>query len=95
MKRSVKLYEEFVNEKRVKRSDLKELQNDYGYEAKLDGDTIYVTGENPWGDDHEYTFSWDGENAYCETDISDSVYDEPVTSVNAFSQAISDTDNWE
>ena len=91
----VKLFEEFINEKRVNRSDLKELQDDYGYEAELDGDTIYVTGENPWEDDHEYTFSWDGENAYCGTDISDSEYTEPVTSANAFAQAISDTDNWE
>jgi len=87
--------EQFINEKRVNRSDLKELQDDYGYEAELDGDTIYVTGENPWEDDHEYTFSWDGENAYCGTDISDSEYTEPVTSANAFAQAISDTDNWE
>ena len=87
--------EQFINEKRVNRSDLKELQDDYGYEAELDGDTIYVTGENPWEDDHEYTFSWDGENAYCGPDISDSEYTEPVTSANAFAQAISDTDNWE
>ena len=91
----LRLFEQFVNEKRLKRSDLKELQNDYGYEAELDDNTIYVTGENPWDDGHEYTFSWDGENAYSETDMSDSTYSEPVTTAAEFSMAIDDTDNWE
>lgn len=93
--KNVKLFEQFVNERRLRRGDLKELQDDYGYEAEMDGDTVYVTGENPWGDDHEYTFSWDGEYAYCETDISDSTYSEPVTNAEEFSMAIDDTDNWE
>lgn len=93
----LQLFEQFINEKRLKGRDLKELQDDYGYEAELDGDTISVTGENPWDDGHEYTFYWDGESAWCETDISDSTYSEPVTSAEEFSFAIGDNDatNWE
>ena len=93
--KNVKLFEQFVNEKRLKGRDLRELTDDYGYEATMDGSMIYVTGENPWGDDKEYTFSWDGDYAYCETDISDSEYNQPVTNAEEFSSAIDDTDNWE
>jgi hypothetical protein len=90
-----KMQEQFINERRIKGYHLEELQDDYGYEATMDSGVIYVTGENPWDDDKEYTFSWDGEYAYCETDISDSTYSEEVTSVEEFSDAIDDTDNWE
>lgn len=91
----VRLFEQFVNERRIKKYHLEELRDDYGYEATLDNGTIYVTGENPWNDKKEYTFSWDGEYAYCGTDISDSTYSEPVTNAEEFSDAIDDTDNWE
>mgnify|MGYP001162885898 FL=1 len=90
-----KAIDESVNERRIKKYHLEELQDDYGYEAEMDGGIIYVTGENPWNDKKEYTFSWDGEYAYCGTDISDSTYSEPVTSAEEFSMAIDDTDNWE
>jgi hypothetical protein len=93
--KSVKLYEQFVNERRLNKRDLKEVAGDYGYDAYLEDDHIAVYGENPWDDDKEYTFTWDGENAYCETDFSDSTYNEPVTSAAEFSMAIDDTDNWE
>ena len=93
--KNVKLFEQFVNEKRLKRSDLKEVRDDYGYDAYLEDDFIAVYGENPWDDGHEYTFTWDGENAYCETEFSDSTYSEPVTTAQEFSMAIDDRDNWE
>ena len=91
----VKLFEQFVNERRLNKRDARELQDDYGYDAHLEDDFIAVYGENPWDDGHEYTFTWDGENAYSETDFSDSTYSEPVTSAEEFSMAIDDRDNWE
>jgi len=93
--KNVQLFEEFVNEGRLKNKDLKELQNDYYRDAEMSGNKIYVTDENPWDDGEEYTFSWDGENAYCEGGYSDSTYSEPVTNAKEFSRAMDDTNNWE
>ena len=92
--KNVKLFEQFVNERRLKSRDLKELTDEYGYEATMDGGTIEITGENPFGDDNEYIFFWDGENAWTETDMGGAYYHEPVTNTEEFSDAIGDSDNW-
>ena len=89
------LFEQFVNEKRIKKYHLEELRDEYGYEATLDRGTIHVTGENPWNDKKEYTFSWDGDYAYCKTGNSELTYSEEVNNAEEFSMAIDDTDNWD
>lgn len=94
MERNVKLYEQFINEKKMKKKDLKEVE-EYGYDCYIEDGIIVVTGENPWNDDNEYTFNWDGENAWTEQEFGGAYYHEPVTSAEEFSNAIDDTDNWE
>ena len=94
MKR-IKLFEQFVNEK-LNRRDLKEVKN-LGFEASLEGDTIKIIDENPFGDDNTYTFYWNGEEAWCEAagEIrTGGYYHEEVTSAKELSDAMNDTDNW-
>ncbi len=93
----IKLYKQFVNEEfvneKLNRRDLKEVK-EYGFEASLEGDTIEITDENPFGDDNTYTFYWDGESAWCEAEMGGGYYHEPVTSAEELSDAMNDTDNW-
>jgi hypothetical protein len=98
----VKLFEDFINKanelkqsvnEKLNRRDLKEVE-EYGFEASLEDDTIEITGENPFGDDNTYTFYWDGEAAWSETDMGGAYYHEPVTSPEELSDAMNDTDNW-
>lgn len=93
----LQLFEQFVsgiNEK-VNRKDLKEVQ-DLGFDAELSGGTINVNGENPWGDEHNYTFYWDGEAVWCESDASSGAdYNGTITNPEEFANAIADSDNWE
>ena len=98
----LKLFKQFVNEElvneKLNRGDLKEVE-EYGFEASLDGGTIEITGENPFGDDNTYTFYWDGKNAWCETeyywgDTGGGYYHKPVTDPEELSDAMKDTNNW-
>jgi len=90
-------FESFVNSinEKLNRKDLKEVQ-DLGYDAELSGGTINVNGENPWGDEHNYTFYWDGEAVWCESDApSGADYNGTVTTPEEFADAMIDTDNWD
>ena len=94
--KNIKTFESFVNE-RLNRSDLKMIKN-MGYDAKLSGGVITVTGENPWRDDDEYTFYWDGESVWCEGDDGgylDYIPDEKITTPEQFSNAIEDPYDWD
>lgn len=92
----VKLFEHFVNEG-VNRKNLKEVQKIGFDDAYLEDGAIVLadTGINPWGDEHEYTFYWDGESVWCDTEMSSGEYAEEVTTADKFTDVIYDTDNWE
>lgn len=95
----VKLFEQFLNEAKVTQKDVKVLKK-LGYDAELSSGQITVEdGPNPWGDDNTYTYYWDGENVYSDTDPmpSDGTYVKTCTTVDEFIDAMEDGDssNWE
>jgi len=95
----VKLFEQFLNEAKVTQKDVKKLQK-WGYDASLHSGTITVEdGPNHWDDDNTYTYYWDGEDVYSDTDPtpSDGTYYKSCTTVDDFIDAMedSDSDHWE
>jgi hypothetical protein len=97
----IKLFEEFINEAANLKKATKELQddnylNDFATVTLEDGviSVEMMDGENPWGDDGVVTFYWDGKMAWCEGDFSSSEYEEPVTSVSDFRDALISEEGW-
>lgn len=99
----VKLFEQFVNEKINMKKTYKEFkknpQNSNRFNSIEFHDGIISVetepGDNPWGDDHEYTFYWDGESVWCDTDFSDGQNTELITTLDQFDDAINFEDGWE
>ena len=81
----------------VNKKNLKELEK-LGFDDAYIEDGVIVladTGINPWDDGHEYTFYWDGESVWCDTDMSSAEYSEEVTTAVDFTDVIYDSDKWE
>ena len=60
------------------------------YTASIDDDMIQVEGENPFDDDHDYTFYWDGEYVQAGTSMSSQEWSEPIENVDDFVTLIDD-----
>jgi hypothetical protein len=60
-------------------------QNIADWDIVGDNDEITVKGPNPYDDGHQYTWYWDGENVWTETDApSGAEWSKPVKDVDAF-----------
>lgn len=92
----LQLFEQFLNEG-LNRKNLKEVQKIGFDDAYLEDGAIVLadTGINPWNDGHEYTFYWDGESVWCDTDMSSAEYADEVTTADRFTDVIYDANNWE
>lgn len=99
----VKLFERFITERVNMKKAFKDFKNNPQNSRRFnsieyhDGIIAVETesGDNPWGDNHEYTFYWDGESVWCETENSQGENTELITTLDQFDDAINYDDGWE
>ena len=93
----VKLFEQFVNERFNAKKAAKELKG-FGFKNVDDsGNEISVeTGpyENPFGSKQSYTFFWNGEIMWCESDEAETEWMGEITTAEQFADAIEDPTGW-
>ena len=89
-------YKEFLNEK-INMRDIKLIKKHFSHSEQNiadwdivgDNDVLTIKGPNPYDDGKEYTWSWDGENAWNETSKRGGVpsggeWSKPVKGVDTF-----------
>lgn len=100
--KNIKLFEEFVNEAKFNFKKIAKELNKVGYDAQDGGDSVKIeNGPNPWDDGNEYTWYWDGESVWSESDAPSGLeWSEPVTDLDDFIELmdngeLADGGDWE
>lgn len=95
--KKVKLFEQFVNERFNAKKAAKELKG-FGFKNVDDsGNEISVeTGpyENPFGSKQSYTFFWNGETMWCESEEAETEWMGEITTAEQFADAMEDASGW-